>query len=93
MLQSHEGAVNSVAFSPGRNACIDFKRQTVLLWDVATGAKRQLLGSDGSVAAIFLPDGKTLFQPIRQFSFGTHQQVRRSRCSMIAVPSHPYPSP
>ena len=78
-VTGHSDNVNSVAFSPdGLSLASGARDQTVRLWDVATGAQKQILGKhDKYVSCVaFSPDGQSVFSggwdnKIKQWKIGT----------------------
>jgi WD40 repeat protein len=63
ILHGHNGAVQSLAYSPGTKTLASASADgTVRLWDAATGKERATLKSDsGGVNCVaFSPDGKTI---------------------------------
>jgi WD40 repeat protein len=68
-LSGHTGGPISVSFAPGgRSLATGSYDHHVMLWDLATGKDRALLGHDPVRAVAYSPDGKTL-------AFARHKTV------------------
>ncbi len=84
-FEGHDGAVNSVAFSPDEKSIVSASGDnTLIVWDVATATKiHRLQGDTASVqVALFSPDGTTIASAsydgsIRLWDAATGQQVRQ----------------